>query len=785
MVNDMTTEKTGTQERPYKRYGRVRSVYSVIKTENYGDTEGEKQELSEYTLKGSKKSESVDTYRWRHGSLSDRCELGVLDKNFIGEDGEESMASIRRKKRVDKRLSYNVKADPRLSVVLKNTEKTTAQKNFMSKYSPKLGIRLEDINREGVGSNFKRESKSFVSQSRDDENSGECSSTRSSLVIKKESRDVGAVIGHSPIKIATENDDSTSAGLCLTGGVGHIVGFEPKSEKRKSDTSYLEKKGQGELSLRVGYAKLQSVYSEASINGYKQKRELQHGEANKGKRATIATITQQEQGDLQQAAEIAELKMLVEMTNCNLKAETERRIKAETKLKDMEQELAELSNNIQLEAQSIVVTERIEKKNELEKMDKQKREAVDLLEMERAQVTALKTTLENCGRELDQESKKNQKLAEQLERMQRAIERLQKEKNELSERLKQKEKVANGVLTSVDSQDTVVEDVHNDVQLVSTNKIAEGESKRIDIENQNIFYEKQDGGKSQIVMVSRMKFLDRPESESESEEFQQFLQCKTDKDSFNTQFFQKIFKEEIEPALLLSFASNSSTSLIPSWSKYKRLISAIQENTLLLQVNSSIPDQSSPSSKKESDEPASYDGLKSLTRWFSSPKNKPLPDQQSHKHDQTVSKTLFKSKSLYFYQQTFSEGLCQLCGCQLPHSITHPTTTARANSNSELVSSAGSVATLTIAAGLASSKDDQIYHLLRYSDSDPDPKPICLPCHARILCVCELYHYLRLVRSGVVKSQSVYSIYLEILRLRIQIYSRRIGATSSTTLLQL
>ncbi|KAJ2681334.1 hypothetical protein H4R19_007363, partial [Coemansia spiralis] len=114
----------------------------------------------------------------------------------------------------------------------------------------------------------------------------------------------------------------------------------------------------------------------------------------------------QQQLDEQRRAymtDIGQLRRDLDTTTRRLGAECERRMAAEAKCSLMECELAELSSNIQLEAQNMVAHERREHKAELERMVRRHDELVQLMDMERAQVGALKQGLERTTRELDAE----------------------------------------------------------------------------------------------------------------------------------------------------------------------------------------------------------------------------------------------------------------------------------------------------------------------------------------------------------------------------------------------
>ncbi|KAJ2890545.1 hypothetical protein GGI21_006132, partial [Coemansia aciculifera] len=118
-----------------------------------------------------------------------------------------------------------------------------------------------------------------------------------------------------------------------------------------------------------------------------------------------ANTLQQQMDELQRASgsEIAQLRAELEAASRKLRIEYELRTAAETKCALMECELAELSSNIQYEAQNLVAVERREHRAEIDRMTRSHEEVSQLMEMERAQVASLKQSLEAANVALDHE----------------------------------------------------------------------------------------------------------------------------------------------------------------------------------------------------------------------------------------------------------------------------------------------------------------------------------------------------------------------------------------------
>ncbi|KAJ2682498.1 hypothetical protein GGH99_004718, partial [Coemansia sp. RSA 1285] len=100
--------------------------------------------------------------------------------------------------------------------------------------------------------------------------------------------------------------------------------------------------------------------------------------------------------------EIEQLRRELEDARRQQRIEYELRTIAETKCMRMEYELAELSSNIQLEAQTLVAVERRGHKREIDRLTRQLREVEQLRDVDGEQVTCLKQCLESAATDLDE-----------------------------------------------------------------------------------------------------------------------------------------------------------------------------------------------------------------------------------------------------------------------------------------------------------------------------------------------------------------------------------------------
>ncbi|PIA18799.1 hypothetical protein COEREDRAFT_13408 [Coemansia reversa NRRL 1564] len=240
-------------------------------------------------------------------------------------------------------------------------------------------------------------------------------------------------------------------------------------------------------------------------------------------------------------AEIARLREEVAAAGQKLRAEYELRTAAEAKCSMMECELAELSSNIQYEAQNLVAQERRAHKGELERAARKHREVVQLMEMERAQVGALKLSLERETAARDSEHAEADRLRSALA----AIERQMSPASLPRSASAAERKSRSG---SRSASPTAVSLLENDAHI-----------------------------------SGRMLFgCDVARPDLRLGEFIAFVDAASEKEALASAFMQRSLREDVEPTL----AADAATSALPSlsgWSRHRRLLHSALDATLELE----------------------------------------------------------------------------------------------------------------------------------------------------------------------------------------------------------
>ncbi|KAJ2808949.1 rab guanine nucleotide exchange factor S2 [Coemansia guatemalensis] len=247
--------------------------------------------------------------------------------------------------------------------------------------------------------------------------------------------------------------------------------------------------------------------------------------------------------ELQRAgeAEIARLREEVAAAGRKLRAEYELRTAAEAKCSMMECELAELSSNIQYEAQNLVAQERRAHKSELERATRRHREVVQLMEMERAQVGALKLSLERETAARDAEHAE----AERLRAALAAIEHHMSPVPPPQSASATERQSRSGSQSASSSATSPLEcDAH---------------------------------------IAGRVFFsCDTARPDSRLGEFLAFVDAASEKEALASAFMQRSLREDVEPTL----AADATASTLPSlsgWSRHRRLLHSAQDATLELE----------------------------------------------------------------------------------------------------------------------------------------------------------------------------------------------------------
>ncbi|OMJ17345.1 hypothetical protein AYI70_g6032 [Smittium culicis] len=332
---------------------------------------------------------------------------------------------------------------------------------------------------------------------------------------------------------------------------------------------------------------------------------------------------------------ISELTESLNKSSFQLQVEKNLRSVAESKLATMECELAELSSNIQVEAQNIVVSERKDRKSQVEKLILKNKEIEDLLVMERAQVSALKDTIERLGTLLDVEKSKNDKLSKTVDRQYSEISAFKQNlpflkinidssnSNSLDTFYK---KISSSDLSpasnstlpthytgpnsnfSPDSFKPIFPfsriihslDLANFNQLDSINDL---QSRCINLNNINSSNNTKNIPEIPSWISLKMGFF---ESDLISNDLSDFIYSPSDKDAYQSPFFLKIYKEELEPTITTvddsSYSLRFSNSLFPSWNKFKKVLNSIQDNSIIIE-KCYFTEDSSPSLTTKSNSP--------------------------------------------------------------------------------------------------------------------------------------------------------------------------------------
>ncbi|KAJ2779536.1 hypothetical protein GGI15_003840 [Coemansia interrupta] len=229
---------------------------------------------------------------------------------------------------------------------------------------------------------------------------------------------------------------------------------------------------------------------------------------------------------LSKDSEIERMRTEIDTLTRKLGNEYELRTAAEAKCSQMECELAELSSHIQYEAQNLVAHERREHRDELARAARKHAEINQLLEMERAQVSALKQSLETTSIALDRERNES-------ERMRSGMQAFEKQISVPASKLSTDDPVAPPVLP----------EPH----------------------------------------ISGLMYFGNDASRTDTRltEFLGFLNAASEKEAQASAFMQRSMREDIAPTLLAD--GSSAMPSLSSWHRHRRLLHSVQENTLLLE----------------------------------------------------------------------------------------------------------------------------------------------------------------------------------------------------------
>ncbi|KAJ1735700.1 hypothetical protein LPJ61_000413 [Coemansia biformis] len=265
------------------------------------------------------------------------------------------------------------------------------------------------------------------------------------------------------------------------------------------------------------------------------------------------------------ASDVARLRENLESTTRKLCSEFELRAAAEAKCSRMEFELAELSSNIQLEAQNLVAHERREHTSELERVARKHEELAQLMEMERAQVDSLKHSLERATRELDEER-------EEAERLRSGMVAFERQMSTLIGPFR-------GALGGSVSAGDVRQGVLNGRPARTASGERQAQSTAQSFESASAAAAVAAAAEPHI--TGRIFFgSDAVRADTRLAEFLGFINAASDKEAQSSVFMQRSMREDVEPTLATDTAS---VSLLSGWSKHRRLIHCVQDTSLALE----------------------------------------------------------------------------------------------------------------------------------------------------------------------------------------------------------
>ncbi|KAJ2665738.1 RAB3A interacting protein [Coemansia sp. RSA 1199] len=261
------------------------------------------------------------------------------------------------------------------------------------------------------------------------------------------------------------------------------------------------------------------------------------------------------------AAELTRLRTELETTKRKLRTEYELRTAAEAKCSVMECELAELSSNIQLEAQNLVALERREHKTELEQMTKRHKEVVQLMDMERAQVGSLKQSLEQTSNALDRERDECERLRTNIVAFERQFSTL-----------------------VAPMRESTLSTAHRSISPVPVLRPGSRLTRSApqSLENTVSASSSLCEPHADAHISGRMYFgNDAARSDTRLAEFLGFINVASEKEAQNSAFMQRSLREDVGPTL--SADASSGLPSLTGWSKHRRLLHCVQDTTLVLE----------------------------------------------------------------------------------------------------------------------------------------------------------------------------------------------------------
>ncbi|KAJ2633753.1 RAB3A interacting protein [Coemansia sp. RSA 1290] len=276
-----------------------------------------------------------------------------------------------------------------------------------------------------------------------------------------------------------------------------------------------------------------------------------------------ASALQQKLSELRRSTdtEIARLRAELDTATRKLQTEYELRTAAEAKCSVMECELAELSSNIQFEAQNLVAQERRRHKSELERAARTHREVIQLMEMERAQVGSLKLSLERTTTALDREREECERLRSGMAVFERQFSTL----------------LGSSALRQTDFPSTLQRSLSPEASPPDRQSRSAPQS----LENASLMRAELTRPALDPHIVGHMFFgNDAARPDTRLTEFLGFVNVASEKEAQASAFMQRSLREDVGPTLTADSAGMSS---LTAWTKNRRLLHCVQDTTLVLE----------------------------------------------------------------------------------------------------------------------------------------------------------------------------------------------------------
>ncbi|KAJ1994506.1 hypothetical protein H4R33_000212 [Dimargaris cristalligena] len=285
-------------------------------------------------------------------------------------------------------------------------------------------------------------------------------------------------------------------------------------------------------------------------------------------------------------------------------------------------------------------------------------------------------------------------------------------------------------------------------------------------------------------------------------EFSEFLTLRNEKAALASAYMKRCFAEDVEPCL--RFGSSlvvSSGSNLMSWRHHRRLLSAVQANSLMIET---IPYYASTALVKNPSDPlpASASPAARSVRLSA-----PMPSA-SRSWSATGYMSIFTASGPTDPSQSNStpavNGISPAPqGAAPPLTITVPTgrtqsshpspTTPQGTSPPAMITTVCSLCELAIEAKplttsftlplgpIQMAQEPLVYFRYRLDDDDPERRPLCHRCRQRLRSACDFYAYTRMISRGLLAQVGSWRTFAQLQRLRLNMAVSRLGAIAIET----